>query len=143
MGMILRHDLPSVGATLSDYSAEEMSPQVLVVDDTKQIRELLGAILRTCGCRVLEAEDGLAAQDIVESAHPALVISDIEMPVSTGWDLLTYCHDHYPDLPVMLVSGNFQKMRPEIECWAADIVAKPFDLERLRTQIQRLVYRAA
>ena len=143
MGMILRHDLPSVGATLSHYSAEEMSPQVLVVDDTKQIRELLGAILRTCGCHALEAEDGLAAQDIVESAHPALVISDIEMPVGSGWDLLTYCHDHHPDLPVMLVSGNFRKMRPEIECWAADIIAKPFDLERLRTQIQRLVYRAA
>jgi CheY-like chemotaxis protein len=141
--MILRHDLPSIGATVGDYSAEEISPQVLVVDDTKQIRDLLGAILRTCGCRVLEADDGLAAQDIVESAHPALVISDIEMPVSSGWDLLTYCHDHYPDMPVMLVSGNLQKMRPEIECWAAGIVAKPFDLIRLRTQIQRLVSRAA
>ena len=104
---------------------------------------MLGAIVRTCGCRVLEAEDGLAAQDIVESAHPALVISDIDMPVSTGWDLLTYCHDHHPDLPVILVSGNFPKSRPEIECWAAGIVAKPFDLERLRSQIQWLVSRAA
>ena len=140
--MILRHDESCPGATVIDYSAEELPPQVLVVDDTRQIRELLGAIIRTCGYRVLEAEDGLAAQNILMAAPPALVISDLEMPVSSGWDLLTYCHAHCPGMPVMLVSGGALGQRPEIECWAAGIAAKPFDLERLRAEIQRRVARA-
>jgi CheY-like chemotaxis protein len=143
MVMILRHDESSPGATVIDYSVAELSPQVLVVDDTKQIRDLLRAILCTCGYRVLEAEDGLAAQNILMAVHPALVISDLEMPVVSGWDLLTYCHAHCPDLPVMLISGGLLGKRPEIECWAAGVVAKPFDLERLRAEIQRLVARAA
>ena len=141
--MIVRHDESSLGATVIDYSAEELPPQVLVVDDTKLIRDLLGAIVRAIGYRVVEAEDGVAAQNVLMALRPALVISDLEMPVGDGWDLLAYCHAHCPDMPVMLVSAGSLGKRPEIECWAAGTVSKPFDLDRLRAEIQHLISRAA
>ena len=120
-----------------------LSPQVLVVDDTRQIRLLITAMLRSCGYRVLQANDGLAARVILMTAHPALVISDLEMPVYSGWELLTHCHLHYPKLPVMLVSGGALGQRPEIESWAASALPKPFGLTQFRAEVQRLVPLAA
>jgi hypothetical protein len=72
--MLIRHDESSHGATVIDYSGEEPPPQVLVVDDAEQIRDLLGVIVHHCGYRALKADGGLAARDIVMTAHPALVL---------------------------------------------------------------------
>ena len=120
-----------------------MPPQVLVVDDTKEIRDSITIILRASGYRVLEAEDGLAAQTILMKRQPALVISDLEMPVCDGWEVLEYCHARHPDMPVLIISGDALGERPEIECLAAGFLAKPFSAERFRSEIQRLICRAA
>lgn len=141
--MNFRHDDASAGAATIANPPEKRSPQVLVVDDTKEIRDVIALCLRRSGYRVLEAKDGLAAQIILFTEHPDLVISDLEMPVSDGWDVLTFCHAHQPGLPVLIVSGASLGQRPEIERWAAGILPKPFDLLRLRTEVQRLISHAA
>lgn len=141
--MNFRHDDTSAGAATIANTQEKLSSQVLVVDDTKEIREVIARCLRRSGYRVLEAEDGLAAQIILSTEHPALVISDLEMPVSDGWDVLAFCHAHQPRLPVLIVSGATLGQRPEIERWAAGVLPKPFDLLRLRTEVERLISHAA
>ena len=75
--------------------------------------------------------------------QPALVISDLEMPVSDGWEVLTYCHTHCPDTPVMIVSGAVLGRHPEIEGWAASFVSKPFCIDRFRSEVERLISRVA
>ena len=141
-GMNLHHD----EAVLSDIpiilATEALPPQVLVVDDTMEIRYCLAAFLRAKGYRVLEAENGLAAQMILTAEHPSLVISDLEMPISNGWDVITYCHTHCPEIPVMILSGALGK-RPEIESWAAGSLIKPFSLPCLRAEVERLIDLAA
>lgn len=141
--MIFRHDDSSGGAMAMGYSDEKLPPQVLVVDDSKEIREFMTLLLRHSGYRVLKAEDGLAAQNILMTEHPALVISDLEMPISDGWDLLAYCHAQHPGLPVLITSGAALGKRPEIECLASGFVRKPFCLPQFRAEVQRLVPRAA
>ncbi len=141
--MNFRHAEPAASATTIEFPSEKLPPQVLVVDDTNEVRSFLTAALRRSGYRVLEAEDGLIAQILLMSEHPALVISDLEMPVCDGWDLLTHCHTQYPGMPVLLISGNSPGKRPEIERWAAGLLRKPFDVVQLRTEVQRLVRRAA
>jgi DNA-binding NtrC family response regulator len=79
----------------------------------------------------------------VITARPALVICDLEMPVGSGWDLLIYCHDYWPKIPVILISGGALGKRPEIECLAAGTFDKPLDLGRLRAEIKRLVSHTA
>jgi DNA-binding NtrC family response regulator len=71
------------------------------------------------------------------------VICDLEMPVGNGWEWLAYCHDYYPKMPVILLSGGALGKRPEIECLAAGTFEKPLDLGRLRAEIKRLVLHAA
>ena len=141
--MNFRQDGFAMGATAIGYSDEKLPPQVLVVDDTKEIRDSITIILRASGHGVLEAEDGLAAQTILMNERPALVISDLEMPVCDGWELLEYCHEQHPDVPVLIISGAALGRRPEVERWAAGFLLKPFSLSRFRTEVQRLVLRAA
>ena len=141
--MSFRHDDASFGATAIQSFDRKLPPQVLVVDDAFEIRNCLGFLLRADGYRVLEAEDGRIAQTILRLEHPTLVISDLEMPVCDGWDLLRYCHAQHPYLPVLIVSGSDLGKHPEIECWAAGILPKPFSFVRFRAEVQRLVFQAA
>jgi CheY-like chemotaxis protein len=141
--MNFRHDDPAESAAAIKYSETRRPPQVLVVDDTKEIRDSITIILRASGYGVLEAEDGLAAQTILMKKQPALVISDLEMPVCDGWEVLEYCHARHPDMPVLIISGGALGERPEIECLAAGFLGKPFSAERFRGEIQRLLCRAA
>ncbi len=120
-----------------------MPPKVLVVDDSREIRACIGFILRTSGYRVREAEDGLEAQLILFNEHPALVMTDLEMPVCDGWDVIAFCHAHQPATPVIVISGVACGQRPDLECWAAAYLTKPFSIARLRAEVQRLVPLAA
>ena len=140
--MSVQHDGIAVSAIPVNSAVEALSPQVLVVDDTSEIRLCLVAFLRTRGYRVLEAANGLAAQFILMSEHPALVISDLEMPISNGWDVIAYCHTHCPETPVMILSGTLGQ-RPEIEKWAAGAMIKPFSLPCLSAEVERLIDLAA
>ncbi len=137
------HDDAALGARIAAPAAPIAPPQVLVVGDFKDVRDCIGVILRSGGYRVLEAEDGLEAQLILSNAHPDLVISDLEMPVSDGWDVLTFCHAQHPGTPVLIVSGGALGQRPDIECWAAGFLPKPFDLARFRAELHRLIPLAA
>ena len=141
--MNIRHEDPCGGAVFVGDSATKRPVQVLIVDDAEDIRDYLGVVLRSNGYRVLEAADGLVARSILKLEHPALVISDLEMPVSDGWEVLTFCHDHCPETPVMIVSGAALGRQPEIERWAASFVPKPFSIARFRAEVERLISRAA
>ncbi len=141
--MNLRPDIAARSAA-EIFSAEKKLPlQVLVVDDSRDIRGLIALLLRKQGYRVLEAEDGLAAQVILMTEHPALVISDLQMPLCDGWEILSYCHARHPEIPVLIVSGTAWGQRPEIECWAAGFLPKAFRIEQFHSEIQRLVGQAA
>jgi DNA-binding NtrC family response regulator len=142
-GMSIRHDDSRVGATSLAPFAEKRSPQVLVVDDANAIRNCISFLLRANGYRVLEAENGLAAQVLLMVERPVLVISDLEMPICDGWSLLAYCHTKHPDLPVLVVSGGSLGKRPDIECWASGFLPKPFSVSELHNEVRRLISQAA
>ena len=125
------------------HSDEKLAPKVLVVDDTTEVRAFVAFLLRASGYRVIEAEDGLAAQALLANEHPALVITDLEMPVCDGWSVLTYCRARLPNTPVLIMSGVALGRRPEIERLAAGFLPKPLDLARFRSEVHRLVGRAA
>lgn len=117
--------------------------QVLVVDDSPSIRELLTLMLSHKGYRVLTATDGRSAQILLQAEQPALIISDLEMPDGDGWGMLTYCHGQHPGLPVLIVSGASWGLRPDIEIWAAGHLTKPFEPKHLEAEIERLLRPAA
>jgi CheY-like chemotaxis protein len=121
-------DDPDAGSVTFNSGEAEGPPQVLVVDDSKVIRDIIVWLLRISGYRALAAENGFAAQLLLLAEHPTLIISDLNMPLGDGWELLTFCHKHHPEIPVMIISGEGLGKHPEIERWAAGFLAKPFSI---------------
>ena len=85
-------------------SAERAS--VLVVDDSEVTRDVVGAMLREAGFTVAEAVDGRQALARMGEARPALVITDLQMPVMDGFALMRALREdaRYRDLPIVVVS---------------------------------------
>lgn len=140
--VIKQHDDRSGGSvTLNSADGSEVV-QILVVDDSDAVRGLFVWFLRQSGYRVITAVNGLEAQHLLRKEHPTLIISDLNMPVCNGWELLAFCHRQHPGIPVLLVSGEGLGTHPEIERWAAAFVAKPFDIQTISTKVERLIAQA-
>jgi two-component system OmpR family response regulator len=136
------HDDSSTSAlAIESTDGVGLPPQVIVVDDSRDVREIVGSLLRNDGYRVLEAENGQVAQSLLATEHPALVISDLEMPNCDGWELLTFCHSHHPGIPVLIMSGSTSGKWPNIERWASGFLRKPFVTAQLESEVHRLISR--
>jgi CheY-like chemotaxis protein len=115
--------------------------RILIVDDEPALREILAAVLADEGYAVQMAADGRSALDLIATAPPDLVITDISMPRLDGWGLLTQIRQDDPTLPVLLISA----IRPTLTgCLApatdqTAFLAKPFDLEDLLDFVTRLI----
>ncbi|MET3230966.1 UNVERIFIED_ORG: two-component system capsular synthesis sensor histidine kinase RcsC [Burkholderia sp. 1263] len=83
---------------------------VLIVEDNLLNQGLLRDQLRTLGANVLETEHGQDALALLEKERVDMVLTDINMPVMNGYELLKAIRARYPSLPVYAVSAN---ARPE------------------------------
>ena len=101
---------------------------VIVVDDEKAIREGLKRFLSSQGYRVLTAENGREALDVIRSEGADAVLCDLKMPVMGAVEVLEEVEAVCPGLPVIILTGQGT---PEnaVECMkkgAYDFVTKPF-----------------
>jgi two-component system response regulator MprA len=116
-----------------------MSGYVLVVDDEVCIRELLRAFLEEEGYAVETAANGAEALDRVAVQPPALVLSDINMPVMSGPELCRALQARWLAAPVVLMSAGLCDDTVAGLNGAAGFLAKPFDLDELVSTVERLV----
>jgi two-component system C4-dicarboxylate transport response regulator DctD len=81
---------------------------VLVVDDDASVRKLLRRILEPAVCRVLEAREGLEALLAIERDDPPLdaVLTDLQMPLISGYEVAAVLAEYRPELPVMILSSE-------------------------------------
>ena len=93
----------------SDGRSNDAAPQarLLVVDDDAAIREVAAAMLGEEGYKVITAEDGIEALEVVAVSPPDLVITDLCMPRMSGFELLKVLRAQFPRLPVIAISGEF------------------------------------
>ena len=115
---------------------------ILVVDDQPQNIRLLEAVLTPRGYRVLSADSGAEALDLLAREQPHLVLLDIVMPGMDGYEVCRRIREN-PDtayLPVVMVtaSESREKVRA-IEAGADDFVTKPFDQAELLARVKSLV----
>lgn len=81
-------------------------PQVLLAEDQATVRSLLRGILTQRGYRVIEAEDGMEALELLGRASRIdLLATDLVMPNLGGRDLAEHARAVYPDLPVIFFTG--------------------------------------
>jgi UDP-3-O-acyl N-acetylglucosamine deacetylase len=112
---------------------------ILVVDDEPEIRTSLRGILAEEGMRVLEAEDGRQALDVIQREHPELVILDVWMPEVDGLQLLQRLHGDTPSPAVIMISGhgNIETAVKATKLGAFDFIEKPFSLDGLLRVVNR------
>ncbi|MDI6600348.1 MAG: response regulator transcription factor [Thermoanaerobacteraceae bacterium] len=116
--------------------------KILIVDDDKNIREVLRLYLSHDGHELFFAEDGSRALDLFEEARPDLVILDIMLPVINGYEVIRLLRTK-SDVPViMLTARDAVEDRIEgLDSGADDYVVKPFDPKevaaRVRAQLRR------
>ncbi len=80
---------------------------LLVVEDEPIIRQLFSTLLTAAGYSVAQAENGFAALDEVRRRRPALILSDLNMPRMTGFELLSIVRRRFPGIHVIAMSGAF------------------------------------
>ncbi|MCP4659736.1 MAG: response regulator [bacterium] len=121
-----------------------MEEFVLVVDDEPTVRELLVSQLNFLGFEARNTGDGEAAlRTAAGDKPPALVLLDIEMPGSSGVDLLHKIKGISDDIQVVMVSGlrDLATVRECLRAGAYDYLAKPFELEDLGNTAERALER--
>jgi UDP-3-O-acyl N-acetylglucosamine deacetylase len=114
-------------------------PTVWVVDDEGQIRTSLRGVLSDEGLRVLEAENGTRALDLVRSEQPELVILDVWMPDLDGIELLRRLQDgdSQPQVIMMSGHGNVETAVQATKLGAFDFIEKPFSIDALLHVVNR------
>lgn len=106
--------------------------RVLVVDDEEHIGHLLVEYLEMHCFAAVAVADGLQALRELHHRHFDAVITDLHMPYLDGLDLLRQCHLVWPQLPVILMSGNLLDIVwPAMAHGASACLPKPIDTEKL------------
>src|SRR6185295_4742906 len=121
--------------TATDGSCET----ILVVDDEAGIRASVRGVLTDEGYRVLEAEDGRGALQIIQDERPRLVILDIWMPEMDGIELLRRIRESEPHTQVIMISGhgNIETAVTATKLGAFDFIEKPFSVDGLLQLVDR------
>jgi DNA-binding NtrC family response regulator len=119
----------------------QSSQAVLVVDDDRNVLEVLEARLSSCGLTVYKAEGGRKALQIIRSRRIDLVVSDVKMPEMDGPSLLNEIIQIQPGLPVIFLTAyaNIPDAVKAVKSGAMDYVEKPFDGKALTEKIQLML----
>ena len=123
---------------------DSSSAKVLVVDDHTFSRMVACELLALEGYKVLEAENGAAAIDLVLAENPDLILLDVMMPGMDGYEVCRRlkADDHTRLIPVVFVTAldDRQARLRGIEAGGDDFLIKPFDQLELSARVKSLVH---
>lgn len=118
-----------------------MALDILIVDDERDIRELVAGVLEDEGYEARTAADSTAALAALSERRPSLVLLDVWLHGSQldGLELLEEIKRRDPSLPVLVISGhgNIDTAVTAIRRGAADFIEKPFEAEKLLHLVAR------
>ena len=117
---------------------------ILVVDDDKNTRRLLTAVLEAENYSVSTAENGEDALAVLDKTHVDLIVLDIMMPKMDGYELTTLLRETNNDLPILMLTA---KQLPEdkhkgFQSGTDDYMTKPIDETEMLLRIKALLRRA-
>ncbi|HIV66611.1 MAG TPA: response regulator [Candidatus Mailhella excrementigallinarum] len=121
-----------------------MSKHILIVDDSKTVRNLVAFILKAEGFKVTTAEDGLDGLEKLYAMESVdLILSDINMPRMDGFTFIAQVReqDIYKDIPIIILSteGEERDIQKGIQLGANLYMVKPAQPEKMVRNIKMLL----
>ena len=120
--------------------SEQSLANLLIVDDEKEIREMLARHFAFEGYNIFQAGDGIEALELLNSQKIDLIISDIVMPRMSGVELLEIVHKEFPMIRMNMITGYVTQSNL-LQCMqnhADNVIYKPLeDLQELEDSVKR------
>lgn len=120
-----------------------MSKTILVIDDSRNLRQMVSSYLEQEGWRVVGAANGREGIRLAEQESPDLIILDLMMPEMGGYDFLReYSPNHRT--PVIVLTARMEESDKVLglELGADDYVTKPFSMRELSARVRAVLRRA-
>jgi NtrC-family two-component system response regulator AlgB len=114
--------------------------RVLVVDDERNIAEMVAHVLTSKGHEVEKADSGEMALSLLRRTSLDLVITDLRMDGMSGLDLLNKCREYFPTVTVVLMTAyaSVDTAVSAMKAGAYDYLVKPFTPEQLEHLVERI-----
>lgn len=118
--------------------------KILVVEDDKNTRKLMCAVLKQHGFQIYDAADGMEALQVMEKEHVDLVVLDLMMPKMDGYELTKQLRQTWENLPILMVTAKQESAdkRKGFLVGTDDYMTKPVDEEEMVLRIKALLRRA-
>src|SRR5918998_6320752 len=121
----------------ADRAAQSSEKSILVVEDSDEIRELLGFVLEAEGYQVVALEDG---RDVVATAReqqPVLITLDLALPGKDGWAIVRELQDddQTHEIPILVISAYTRELDAPLRRRVARVISKPFYITQVVTEV--------
>ncbi len=124
--------------------AQGTLPKLLIIDDDAHLRESLAEVLELDGFVCEQAGTAQAGIDAAKKADPDVVIMDIQLPDSSGFQICQELRKRSKSTILIMMTGRFlsaEEKKQGFELGADEYMTKPFDLAELSVRIKQLLSR--
>lgn len=112
---------------------------ILIVEDDEAARQGLALLIGRMAGKVYEAADGKAGLEGVHQYNPDIVVTDLEMPVMNGMEMIEHIKAENPDRPVIVVTAFADELHQTPK--ADKVITKPIDRQQLKAALLEAVAR--
>ncbi len=136
----MKHQRVEVAEVVAQpLSVAPSTPKVLVVDDSLSVRKYASMLLKANGFSVVTAVNGQDALDKLVDENVFSIVTDLEMPIMHGYELLRELQRKVVDIPVAVLTSRAgeQHRKEALSLGATDYLVKPFDEDSLIGAVSR------
>ena len=139
----LPDQLPVVNSSRVNRMGGREQPQIVCIDDSSQILQIMNQIISKAGYRFIGINDALRAVPTLVAANPNLIFLDLNMPNLNGYEICAQIRrvSKLQAIPVVILTGQngiVDRMRSKL-VGASDFLAKPVNIDKVRSMVNKYV----
>jgi two-component system alkaline phosphatase synthesis response regulator PhoP len=125
----------------TDLPSASPDKRILVVEDSDEIRDLLGMVLEAEGYHVVALEDGREVVDTARQLRPVLITLDLALPGKDGWAIVRELQeeDQTRDIPILVISAYTRELDAPLRRRVARVISKPFYITQVVSEVEEIL----
>jgi signal transduction histidine kinase len=116
--------------------------RILVVDDERDVRDMVARIIELIGYEAIKAENGINALELLRKEPFTIMITDLKMPEMDGFELIKIVRNEFPQIYIicMTAHGTQYSYMDVVSHGATDYITKPFTIDEMKAKINRVIH---